>query len=78
MLFVISSIYDPPGLACSFLLQGRRLFQGLFQVMHGWAEMVPDKNGMDRSIRPEVFCEKCVLRNFTKFIGKHLWQSLFQ
>ena len=25
---------------------------------------------------PEVFCKKGVLRNFTKFIGKHLCQSL--
>ena len=26
---------------------------------------------------PEVFCEKGVLRNFTKFTRKHLCQSLF-
>ena len=24
-----------------------------------------------------MFCKKGVLRNFTKFTGKHLWQSLF-
>ena len=30
-----------------------------------------------RSSRPEVFCEKGVFRNFAKFIGKHLCQSLF-
>ena len=41
MLSVISSIYDPLGLACPFLLQGRRLLQGLYQVMHCWDEMVP-------------------------------------
>ena len=29
-----------------------------------------------RSSRREVFCKKGVLRNFTKFIGKHLYQSL--
>ena len=29
-----------------------------------------------RSSRPEVFCRKGVLRNFTKFTGKHLCQSL--
>ena len=29
------------------------------------------------SSRPEVFCKKCVLRNFAKFTGKHLCQSLF-
>ena len=42
MLSIIGSIYDPLGLACPFLLQGRRLLQGLCQVMHGWDEMVPD------------------------------------
>ena len=26
---------------------------------------------------PEVFCKKDVLRNFAKFTGKHLCQSLF-
>ena len=30
-----------------------------------------------RSCRPEVFCKKDFLRNFTKFTGKHLCQSLF-
>ena len=30
-----------------------------------------------RSSRPEVFCEKGVLRNFAKFTGKHQCQSLF-
>ena len=29
-----------------------------------------------RSSRPEVFCKKNVLRNFIKFTGKHLRQSL--
>ena len=30
-----------------------------------------------RSSRPEVFCKKGVLRNLTKFTGKHLCQSPF-
>ena len=30
-----------------------------------------------RSSRPEVFCKKGVLRNFSKFTGKHLCQRLF-
>ena len=31
-----------------------------------------------RGSRPEVFCEKCVLRNFAEFTGKHLCQSLLK
>ena len=31
---------------------------------------------MNRSSRQEVFCKKGVLRNFAKFTGKHLCQSL--
>ena len=27
--------------------------------------------------RPEVFCEKGVVRNFAKFTGKHLCQAFF-
>ena len=30
-----------------------------------------------KSSRPEVFCKKGALRNFAKFTGKHLYQSLF-
>ena len=30
-----------------------------------------------RSSRPKLFCKKGVLRNFAKFTGKHLCQSLF-
>ena len=30
-----------------------------------------------RSSRPEMFCKKGVLRNFAKFTGRHLCQSLF-
>ena len=32
---------------------------------------------INRSNRPDVFCKKGVLRNFTKFTGKHLCQSFF-
>ena len=35
------------------------------------------KYGNIRSSRPEVFCKKGVVRNFAKFTGKHLCQSLF-
>ena len=30
-----------------------------------------------RSCRPEVFYKIGLLKNFVKFRGKHLWQSLF-
>ena len=30
-----------------------------------------------KNSHPEVFCKKGVLRNFTKFTGKHLCQNLF-
>ena len=40
----------------------------LMQWWHYWT---------NRSSRPEVFCKKGVLRNFAKFTGKHLCQSLF-
>ena len=30
-----------------------------------------------RSSRPEVFCKTGIIRNFAKFTGKHLCQSLF-
>ena len=32
---------------------------------------------VDGSNLPEVFCKKGVLRNFAKFTGKRLYQSLF-
>ena len=34
-------------------------------------------NNIIRSSRPEVFCKTGVLRNFAKFTGKHLCQTLF-
>ena len=36
----------------------------------------PPCNHQIRSSRPGVFCKKAFLRNFTKFTGKHLCQSL--
>ena len=30
-----------------------------------------------RSSRQQVFCTKGILKNFTKFTGKHLYQSLY-
>ena len=38
---------------------------------------IPHQTTNYRSSRPEVFCKKGILKNFTKFTGKHLCQSLF-
>ena len=32
---------------------------------------------VNKSSRPEVFCRKSDLKNFAKFTGKHVCQSLF-
>ena len=32
---------------------------------------------LNRSSRPKMFCKKGVLKNFAKFTGKYLYQSLF-
>ena len=42
-----------------------------------WSSGLTEREIPSRSSRPDVFCEKCVLRNFAKFTGKHLYQSLF-
>ena len=39
--------------------------------------IVHSTNSNFRSSRPEVFCRKGALKNFPKFTGKHLCQSLF-
>ena len=39
-----------------------------------WRSSMPPST---KSSRPDVFCEKGVLRNFAKFTGKHLCQGLF-
>ena len=49
-----------------FFKENETLWYVLFRSWHN-----------QRSIRPEMFCEKEVLRNFTKFTGKHLRQRLF-
>ena len=40
-------------------------------------EILQNGNATLRSSRPEVFCKNGVLRNFAKFTGKYLYQSLF-
>ena len=36
-----------------------------------------DHQDHTESSHPDVFCKNCVLENFTKFTGKHLYESFF-
>ena len=53
-------------LSSQFFKENETLWYVLFRSWHS-----------QRSRRPEVFCKKGVLKNFTKFTGKHLRQRLF-
>ena len=44
--------------------------------MRKYSKLINRKSNY-RSSCPEVFCKKGVIRNFAKFPGKHLCQSLF-
>ena len=48
-------------------------FRALLQIKFCWLIWLKTY----RSSCPEAFCKKGVLRNFAKFTGKHLCQSLF-
>ena len=50
---------------------------GITDVLKDSRERSENTIRLNRSSRLEVFCEKGVLRNFAKFTGKHLCQSLF-
>ena len=45
--------------------------------LHGCKELLTSQLIRFRTSCPEMFCKKGVLKNFTKFTGKHLCQSLF-
>ena len=49
---------------CNLIRTPRNCFFGFF-------------SRVSRSSRPDVFCKKGVVRNFSQFTGKHLCQSLF-
>ena len=53
------------------------LIQGAISVFVFFIVVDVSSKLLSRSSRPELFCKKRVLRNFVKFSGKHLWQSLF-
>ena len=63
-----------------YFLPHRRNLQGLCEISNEfYSVQFPSERilGWDRNSRPEVFCKKCVLRDFAKFTGKHLYQRLF-
>ena len=63
-----------------YFLPHRRNLQGLCEISDEfYSVQFPSERilGWDRNSRPEVFCKKCVLRDFAKFTGKHLYQRLF-
>ena len=49
----------------------------LFEVRHKHKKICQLHLILSRSRRPEVFCKKDILRNFTQLTGKQLCQSLF-
>ena len=51
--------------------------QTLWDVMSPLHQDEKEKDKSFRSSRQKVFYKKGVLRNFTKFTGEHLCQSLF-
>ena len=51
-------------------LSGNTLAWNIFLILTPY-------NSRKESSRQELFCKKAVIRNFTKFTGKHLCQSLF-
>ena len=50
--------------------------QELAELFNEYCTNTVEKSSSKRSSLPEVFCTKGVLRNFAKFTGKHLCQSL--
>ena len=63
----ILEYFDPHDNLVKVILIKKRFF---------WFSNKPE-GGKGRSSRPEVFCKKGVLSNFTKFTGKNLCQGLF-
>ena len=55
----------------------RENFNNKFNKTVRESEMLAKTLGITHSMRPEVFCIKVVLRNYAKFTGKYLCQSLF-
>ena len=70
---------------CSFIIRNRlqhcKVFKNTyFEKIVGTATSASENQHLSdkfRSSHPAVFCKKGVLRNFAKFTGKYLCQSLF-
>ena len=72
---IVSNIYDG-----GFFKKLEIALSG-FKIINSWKSSIKVicQNSTYHSLKqpPVVFCEKCVLRYFAKFTGKHLCQSLF-
>ena len=80
----IDNVHRRSHLRCSATLLKKRLQHSCFTLKFAnflWKPLVAASFfrvwACLRSSLPEVFCKKGVPRNFTKFTGKHLCQSLF-
>ena len=55
----------------------KAFFESQFKYCLRFGCFVAEEPIIGRSSRPKMFCKKGVLRNFAKFAGKHMFQSLF-
>ena len=70
----------PESINCCIVYYGSWLTLKLYIFFTLWPNIlafIEEYISTNKSSRPEVFCEKGVLKNFTKVTGKHLCQGLF-
>ena len=58
------------------LLYNKPTLNNFFQINQQINQLINNQMDWVRSSRSEVFCEKCFIKNFAKFTGKHLFQSV--
>ena len=68
-------IFDSVGKVYFLWITSNRLLIWRIEIL--WTQRFALQFCIYTSSRPELFCKKYVLRNFAKFPGKHLCQSLF-
>ncbi|XP_064608544.1 uncharacterized protein LOC135472767 [Liolophura sinensis] len=80
LISVISSIYDPLGFVCPFILQGKKIFQNETRLKKGWDELLTPENEKKWSrwiaeiLKLEKFkVERCILPgDFGKIVTREL------